>query len=181
MEPKSAKVHIINLADCNSNSDIDKQGHSKECINPDCKILKMCMQDQYKIYNLFTVSLEPFRFIIARRKDGMFCPTLNHQFSKILRNEIFDAEKEYAEWYDIIFDRYSMKSYLQYYHNIDLAVKGFIDFTTGNYHNYIYSYQYNYWKIHIWNIYRKTIVFKDRKSTRLNSSHEWISRMPSSA
>ena len=23
--------------------------------------------------------------------------------------------------------------------------------------------------------------FKDRKSTRLNSSHEWISRMPSSA
>ena len=24
-------------------------------------------------------------------------------------------------------------------------------------------------------------VFQDRKSTRLNSSHEWISRMPSSA
>ena len=24
-------------------------------------------------------------------------------------------------------------------------------------------------------------VFPDRKSTRLNSSHEWISRMPSSA
>ena len=26
-----------------------------------------------------------------------------------------------------------------------------------------------------------TIIKKDRKSTRLNSSHEWISRMPSSA
>ena len=26
-----------------------------------------------------------------------------------------------------------------------------------------------------------TLVQKDRKSTRLNSSHEWISRMPSSA
>ena len=26
-----------------------------------------------------------------------------------------------------------------------------------------------------------TICFIDRKSTRLNSSHEWISRMPSSA
>ena len=25
------------------------------------------------------------------------------------------------------------------------------------------------------------ILWKDRKSTRLNSSHEWISRMPSSA
>ena len=25
------------------------------------------------------------------------------------------------------------------------------------------------------------IVVRDRKSTRLNSSHEWISRMPSSA
>ena len=24
-------------------------------------------------------------------------------------------------------------------------------------------------------------IFQDRKSTRLNSSHEWISRMPSSA
>ena len=24
-------------------------------------------------------------------------------------------------------------------------------------------------------------LFQDRKSTRLNSSHEWISRMPSSA
>ena len=30
-------------------------------------------------------------------------------------------------------------------------------------------------------ISRMTIVLKDRKSTRLNSSHEWISRMPSSA
>ena len=29
--------------------------------------------------------------------------------------------------------------------------------------------------------YRKTELEKDRKSTRLNSSHEWISRMPSSA
>ena len=27
----------------------------------------------------------------------------------------------------------------------------------------------------------KTSVLEDRKSTRLNSSHEWISRMPSSA
>ena len=27
----------------------------------------------------------------------------------------------------------------------------------------------------------KTLIKKDRKSTRLNSSHEWISRMPSSA
>ena len=27
----------------------------------------------------------------------------------------------------------------------------------------------------------KGTVLKDRKSTRLNSSHEWISRMPSSA
>ena len=27
----------------------------------------------------------------------------------------------------------------------------------------------------------KTLVDADRKSTRLNSSHEWISRMPSSA
>ena len=27
----------------------------------------------------------------------------------------------------------------------------------------------------------KSISVKDRKSTRLNSSHEWISRMPSSA
>ena len=27
----------------------------------------------------------------------------------------------------------------------------------------------------------EAIVNKDRKSTRLNSSHEWISRMPSSA
>ena len=26
-----------------------------------------------------------------------------------------------------------------------------------------------------------SIALKDRKSTRLNSSHEWISRMPSSA
>ena len=26
-----------------------------------------------------------------------------------------------------------------------------------------------------------TLFFADRKSTRLNSSHEWISRMPSSA
>ena len=26
-----------------------------------------------------------------------------------------------------------------------------------------------------------TVSFQDRKSTRLNSSHEWISRMPSSA
>ena len=26
-----------------------------------------------------------------------------------------------------------------------------------------------------------TVSFADRKSTRLNSSHEWISRMPSSA
>ena len=26
-----------------------------------------------------------------------------------------------------------------------------------------------------------TLILKDRKSTRLNSSHEWISRMPSSA
>ena len=26
-----------------------------------------------------------------------------------------------------------------------------------------------------------SLAFKDRKSTRLNSSHEWISRMPSSA
>ena len=25
------------------------------------------------------------------------------------------------------------------------------------------------------------VIIKDRKSTRLNSSHEWISRMPSSA
>ena len=25
------------------------------------------------------------------------------------------------------------------------------------------------------------VAFADRKSTRLNSSHEWISRMPSSA
>ena len=28
---------------------------------------------------------------------------------------------------------------------------------------------------------RKKLPVKDRKSTRLNSSHEWISRMPSSA
>ena len=28
---------------------------------------------------------------------------------------------------------------------------------------------------------RKAIPYLDRKSTRLNSSHEWISRMPSSA
>ena len=27
----------------------------------------------------------------------------------------------------------------------------------------------------------KTFALADRKSTRLNSSHEWISRMPSSA
>ena len=27
----------------------------------------------------------------------------------------------------------------------------------------------------------KSTLLKDRKSTRLNSSHEWISRMPSSA
>ena len=30
-------------------------------------------------------------------------------------------------------------------------------------------------------IYRVTAGSVDRKSTRLNSSHEWISRMPSSA
>ena len=30
-------------------------------------------------------------------------------------------------------------------------------------------------------IFLETDLFKDRKSTRLNSSHEWISRMPSSA
>ena len=29
--------------------------------------------------------------------------------------------------------------------------------------------------------YAADVVFIDRKSTRLNSSHEWISRMPSSA
>ena len=29
--------------------------------------------------------------------------------------------------------------------------------------------------------FRKTDTTRDRKSTRLNSSHEWISRMPSSA
>ena len=29
--------------------------------------------------------------------------------------------------------------------------------------------------------YKVTVTYKDRKSTRLNSSHEWISRMPSSA
>ena len=29
--------------------------------------------------------------------------------------------------------------------------------------------------------YNENIALKDRKSTRLNSSHEWISRMPSSA
>ena len=28
---------------------------------------------------------------------------------------------------------------------------------------------------------RNGIIDRDRKSTRLNSSHEWISRMPSSA
>ena len=34
--------------------------------------------------------------------------------------------------------------------------------------------RYRYWKV-------ESIVAEDRKSTRLNSSHEWISRMPSSA
>ena len=29
--------------------------------------------------------------------------------------------------------------------------------------------------------YARTFLDRDRKSTRLNSSHEWISRMPSSA
>ena len=28
---------------------------------------------------------------------------------------------------------------------------------------------------------QKLVISEDRKSTRLNSSHEWISRMPSSA
>ena len=31
------------------------------------------------------------------------------------------------------------------------------------------------------NVYFKSMLLLDRKSTRLNSSHEWISRMPSSA
>ena len=31
------------------------------------------------------------------------------------------------------------------------------------------------------NYYDGVIFHRDRKSTRLNSSHEWISRMPSSA
>ena len=30
-------------------------------------------------------------------------------------------------------------------------------------------------------MFNQLLVSKDRKSTRLNSSHEWISRMPSSA
>ena len=30
-------------------------------------------------------------------------------------------------------------------------------------------------------VHVKALYHKDRKSTRLNSSHEWISRMPSSA
>ena len=35
--------------------------------------------------------------------------------------------------------------------------------------------------IHSYAGYEKKVKGKDRKSTRLNSSHEWISRMPSSA
>ena len=38
------------------------------------------------------------------------------------------------------------------------------------------------YKIGIEGLYTKVLTdLKDRKSTRLNSSHEWISRMPSSA
>ena len=32
-----------------------------------------------------------------------------------------------------------------------------------------------------WSAFTSLFVLRDRKSTRLNSSHEWISRMPSSA
>ena len=43
--------------------------------------------------------------------------------------------------------------------------------------------QYNprYRTIYIRNGMSEVTTFQDRKSTRLNSSHEWISRMPSSA
>ena len=33
----------------------------------------------------------------------------------------------------------------------------------------------------LWHAHELVYGFADRKSTRLNSSHEWISRMPSSA
>ena len=47
---------------------------------------------------------------------------------------------------------------------------------------------HSYWLVSEWNFYGDVQDFnvrltdtEDRKSTRLNSSHEWISRMPSSA
>ena len=47
--------------------------------------------------------------------------------------------------------------------------------------NLFSPYGWSYWLMMFCNVVSPQLFWRDRKSTRLNSSHEWISRMPSSA
>ena len=57
-----------------------------ECNDPNCELFKQAMEIYKRgtrTYNLFVVSLSPFRFIIARRIDGKYHQGLNHEFNKM--------------------------------------------------------------------------------------------------
>ena len=45
----------------------------------------------------------------------------------------------------------------------------------------VYGFTLSFWDIWLWSIIGAIVAALDRKSTRLNSSHTALSRMPSSA
>ena len=135
-----------------------------QCKDENCPFLhfaKQICESPKRKYSLFVVSLNPFRFVIARRLDGEFHPKLNHEFTNLIKQGIFVLRDIFSEWYDIVFDYNSNITFILYYHNLDLHVNGFFDIYTGNSYNYHYSRRQKYWKTHIWNMYSCMLLYDE--------------------
>jgi hypothetical protein len=133
-----------------------------ECKDENCPLLHIAKQicdSPKKIYSLFVVSLKPFRYVIARRRDGEFHPNLNFEFSNIIKSGICTLQEIFLEWYDFIFNYNTNSTYMHYYHNMDLMVSGNVDTYTGNSYTYHYSKTHNYWQTYIWNTYSYILLY----------------------
>ena len=123
--------------------------------------------------NNFHPALTELSLVYVRPLDGKkgYILCINHNESLSLsKDEVFDWLDTHTENLWLL----NKKEALHWYYHpdklFDANLLELVDLTTVL-DNACISYYYS----------KHNALSKDRKSTRLNSSHEWISRMPSSA
>ena len=144
--------HFPNFEDCKKCS---------ECSDPNCPLLQyayeLCNIGTFT-YSVFIVSLRPYRFIIARRRDGSFHKNLNLDFPHFIGKYAgYTLADIFCEWYDLVYD--GSMTYMLYFHNTMLKIYGNTNITKGISCVYHFSMHTCNWNTHVWDIYSRELIY----------------------